>query len=190
MAKEKVKREIALKVAKEIIETLTNCCEKIEIAGSLRREKEEVGDIEILYVPKYIERNERNLLFEVKTIRNVADEKLEELLRKNYFHKRINKIGSTVYGDKNKLLKHVESGINVDLFSTTIPAWYNYLVCRTGGAANNALIAGRAKDMGWKWKVYEEGFENRNSKEIRKISSEEEVYAFVGLPYIKPKERL
>jgi DNA polymerase/3'-5' exonuclease PolX len=43
---------IARRVADELVEALTPRCEQICIAGSLRRGKSEVGDIEILYVPR------------------------------------------------------------------------------------------------------------------------------------------
>ena len=41
---------IARKVADELVEALTPRCEQICIAGSLRRGKPDVGDIEILYI--------------------------------------------------------------------------------------------------------------------------------------------
>jgi DNA polymerase/3'-5' exonuclease PolX len=43
---------IARKVADELVQALTPRCEQICIAGSLRRGKAEVGDIEILYIPR------------------------------------------------------------------------------------------------------------------------------------------
>ena len=39
-------RSEALVVAEEIISRLTSCCKRIAIAGSLRRGKSDVGDIE------------------------------------------------------------------------------------------------------------------------------------------------
>lgn len=42
----------ALEIAEEIKEALAHHCERIEIAGSIRRKKPEVGDIELLFVPK------------------------------------------------------------------------------------------------------------------------------------------
>ena len=44
--------ELADKTAKDIVERLRPGCERIEIAGSVRRRKESVGDIEIVLIPK------------------------------------------------------------------------------------------------------------------------------------------
>jgi DNA polymerase/3'-5' exonuclease PolX len=49
---EKVSREFALPKAHEVMRLLNPVCERIEIAGSLRRGKPEVGDIEIVCIPK------------------------------------------------------------------------------------------------------------------------------------------
>ncbi len=50
--KTKIPWEIAMPVAEEIVERLKPCCLRIAIAGSLRRLKKQVGDIEILFVPR------------------------------------------------------------------------------------------------------------------------------------------
>jgi len=50
--KQRYPASIARKVADEMATELAPRCERIEIAGSLRRGKADVGDIEILYVPR------------------------------------------------------------------------------------------------------------------------------------------
>ena len=52
-----------LPIAESLVEKLRPACERIEIAGSLRREKAMVGDIEIVAVPRL----ERDLLGEPQT---------------------------------------------------------------------------------------------------------------------------
>lgn len=42
-------------LAEEVRQVLAPYCEQIEIAGSIRREKAEVGDIEIICIPKFVE---------------------------------------------------------------------------------------------------------------------------------------
>ena len=44
--------KIAYKIAKEVLEQLRPHCIRAEIAGSIRRKKLEVGDIEIVAIPK------------------------------------------------------------------------------------------------------------------------------------------
>ena len=44
---------IAEPVAERLVEQLRPYCERIQIAGSIRRRKWAVGDIELLCIPKY-----------------------------------------------------------------------------------------------------------------------------------------
>ena len=48
----RIPRARALMLAQGLIETLRPHCERIEIAGSLRRGKPDVGDIELVCIPK------------------------------------------------------------------------------------------------------------------------------------------
>ena len=46
---------VAHVVASRIVEALEPGCERIAIAGSLRRCEKTVGDIEIVYVPRFVD---------------------------------------------------------------------------------------------------------------------------------------
>lgn len=48
---ERIPRQAALDLADQVIAVLSPHCERIEIAGSLRRGKPDVGDIEIVCIP-------------------------------------------------------------------------------------------------------------------------------------------
>lgn len=160
-------------------------CERIEIAGSIRRGKPEVGDIEIVYIPKM--GTVRDGLFDTKEVSRV-DLLLQALLDSGVLAKRRNVNGSEMWGTKNKLALHCASGIPVDFFATTEEAWFNYLVCRTGGAENNTRVAMAAQDKGWKWNPYGPGFTDDHRRTIR-VSSEREVFELLGLRYLEPEER-
>lgn len=99
------------------------------IAGSIRRRKETVKDIEIVYVSRKEQVQED--LFGPPTDRLCMDRALEDLLARGVIVKRRNQRGSEVWGAANKFAVHVESGIPIDLFATTEDAWFNYVVCRT-----------------------------------------------------------
>ena len=47
-------RHVALTVANELLEILKPVCDRVIIAGSLRRGKQWVGDMEILYIGKKV----------------------------------------------------------------------------------------------------------------------------------------
>lgn len=82
----------------------------------------------------------------------------------------------------------------MDFFTATRDNWFNYLVCRTGGAENNVKICNAAIAKGWKWNPYGTGFSRENNRVIAGIDthqseSERDVFEFVGLKYLEPWER-
>lgn len=186
MSKTKYPRAEALKVAKELCDALKMFTVRLIVAGSLRRRKLEVGDVEILYIPRF---ELRTLDFFAQANVNLADEVLSCLLQKEVIRQRTNVKGSVMWGEKNKLAAHVASGIPVDFFAATQENWFNYLVCRTGGADNNLAIASAAQAKGWKWNPYGVGFTDERGQ-IVPVFSERDVFELVGLPYREPWERL
>lgn len=171
----RVKAETALQVAEALKAQLKFYCHRIEIAGSLRRQRPDVGDIEILLVPR--RQGDVDLL----------DKVVKHMLHEGILKYRRNKKGSRMYGTKNKLLIHVESGIAVDIFSTDEQCWPVALVVRTGPKESNIAIATAAQRKGWRLKAYGSGFDTPNGP-IR-CQSEREVFELVGLPYRPPEER-
>jgi DNA polymerase/3'-5' exonuclease PolX len=183
--KTKFPRAAAIAVAKELCAALAPLTERLIVAGSLRRRKQEVGDVEIIYIPKTTMQPDG--LFDQKEV-NLVDTALEIFLREKLLGKRKNSRGSEMWGQKNKLAVHLASGIPVDLFSATPENWFNYLVCRTGGADSNTRIASTAQAKNWQWNPYGPGFTNERG-EIVPVLAERDVFDFVGLPYLEPWER-
>jgi DNA polymerase/3'-5' exonuclease PolX len=189
--------EVAHAVAQEILRSLDGFVARSQIAGSLRRKKARVGDVEILYIPKISLVKDPSSLFGELVEVSMTDATLQALEALGILAKRKNVKGAEMFGEKNKLMVHVKSGIPVDLFAATEENWFNYLVCRTGGAENNVAIASAAQRKGWKWNPYGAGF-SREAHEgpygpvaaaAHQVKSEEEVFKFVGLPYRPPMER-
>lgn len=165
----------AREIAEDLKQRLEPACERIEIAGSIRRRKPFPNDIELLCIPKY-----GGLMGGV----NMLDQQLNDLMLGGVLDYRLNKLGSRVYGPKNKLMVHVLSGIGVDIFSTTEECWAVSLVVRTGGEKTNRYIAIVAKAKGWRWHAYGSGFSTPQGDVVCK--SERDVFEFVGLPYLEP----
>lgn len=179
----------ALKTAEKIADCLAPHCSLLEIAGSIRRRKPKVKDIEIIYVPLIedeIAPGELNIL---SSKINKTEEKILDLIKEGVLDYRTKKDGTKSFGERVKLLVHKESSTPVDLFSCTRPQWANNLVSRTGGKQTNITIAAQAKRMGWNWLPFDQGFKHKHSGEIFVTKSEKEVFDFVNLPYLQPWER-
>lgn len=184
--KPKFPRAEALAVAKIFCDFLSPFCQKLIVAGSLRRRKESVGDVELVYVSKLA--TERDGLFDSVRVA-LVDKLLGDLERNGTIARRHNINGAEMWGAKNKLAFHGASGVPVDFFAATNANWFNYLVCRTGGARSNTEIASAAQRKGWKWNPYGEGFTDERGALVR-VTSERDAFELVGLPYREPWERL
>ena len=71
----------ALIVAETLREVLALRCERVDIAGSIRRRKDTVGDIELLYIPR-MEDRQIDLINTGKV--NVTDECVSSQCRRAY----------------------------------------------------------------------------------------------------------
>jgi DNA polymerase (family 10) len=185
-AKTKYPRSQALFAAREICQALDSACERLVVAGSLRRRKDQVGDIELLFIPKVAKVTTD--LFGGTENRPMTDAVLQTLLDKRIITKRPNKNGHFAWGDLNKLALHFATSIPVDFFTASAENWWNYLVCRTGSAENNERIARAAQAKRWKWNPYGAGFTDEHGNLV-KVESEQDVFRFVGLPYLEPWQR-
>ena len=162
-------------IAEDLKTRLEVGCERVTIAGSIRRQKPFPTDIELLCIPKYDSGIDQ------------LDREIGALFVKGILDYRRNKLGSKVYGEKNKLLLHKPSGIGVDLFSTTRGCWAVALVVRTGGKVTNQRIATAALRKSWRFRAYGDGFDTPDGHVT--CSTEQEVFEAVGLPYLPPEER-
>lgn len=178
----------AVLVADALCDILRPACDRIIVAGSVRRLRPTVGDIEILYVPRLINRRRPGDFFAREDV-PATDPIIHSMINSGRLARRRNAKGSEVFGPLNKLLMHCASGIPVDLFATTPDAWHNYLVCRTGPAASNIRIAQAATARGWMWNPYGAGFTRLSDGYIEPMLSEQAVFHFVGLPWLPPEER-
>ena len=180
----KYPRAQALPIARELCDILRPVTDRLIVAGSLRRMKAEVGDVEIVFIPRTAQRPDG--LFDTQTV-SLADEALDRLLAIGTLTKRLNSAGHPTWGRQNKL--GIFRGIPVDFFATTPDSWWNYLVCRTGPADLNARIATEAQKRGYQWNPTGPGFTSHEEGTIHPMDSEEAVFAFVGIPYAAPADR-
>lgn len=184
--KVKYPRAEALAVAKELCQLLQPVSERLKVAGSLRRKRKAVSDVEILYLPRF-ERRKKDLFDYYQ--HNLAADVIEAAVESGVLSKRLNTKGHTCWGESNKLAVHVASGIPVDLFQATAGNWFNYLICRTGPKEHNIAITHRASKLGLEWRPTSEGFLDLKTSKPLPVHSEEELYAILEYVHLQPWER-
>lgn len=166
-------REEATRHAINVVGHLTPVVSRIELAGSLRRQKENVGDIEIVCIP----RESTNLLGE--SIRNAEQ------------------ISSTLTGGGYKLLKdgehfkqfYVAPDLKCDLFITTPECWGVIFTIRTGSAEFSHKLVTQRKYGGYlpsNLNVKDGRIWNGN--EVLNTPEEKDVFNLCGL-WVEPKDR-
>ena len=193
-----MKHEVAIKVAEVLVEHLRPACERIEIAGSIRREKAEVKDIELVCVPDLTRVPRRAPLEFGKPIPPSYKTKLDQLVAEMELDDdaRIEKNGDRM---KSFYLKY--AGIKVDLFIVLPPAmWGVQMVIRTGPADFSHWCVTRRRNGGALPNGYRvqdgavwEGERQVTSKQLSVSSvgfaTELEFLEFLGLDWIEPRER-
>lgn len=188
----KFRREEALQVARDIHDRLKPFCEKCVVAGSLRRLRPEVGDIEFLFIPKMAPDPSTffgALMGEKPEMIDMAETVINRLEKDGFLKKRANVNGSFAWGPKNKLAVHVASGIPVDFFATTAENWFVALVVRTGGKRTNLALTMGANKRGLTLHAYGDGFTRLRDGAHFSCKSESEVFALAGVPFVDPQFR-
>jgi len=163
----------ARKYAEEAAAHLSPWCSRIEIAGSIRRCKLDVKDIEIVCIPKTLV--EPDGLFDTKIVRHPCFIRAVNDWRK-------------VKGDPDgKYTQRVlPCGLNLDLFTATEDNWGLILGIRTGSAD----FSHRKLACGWVANGYKSigGMLHRDGEPVP-VRTERELFEICGVPYVRPVER-
>lgn len=163
-------------VANSLIKLLQPACEKIIVAGSIRRRRPEVSDVELLCIPKH------------DGLVDLLDRELGGLCIQGVLGLRRNKRGGTSYGPKNKLMVHLPSGMAIDLFSSTEENWGMALFIRTGPKEWNIKAMSRFRELGMEGHAYR-GVTDAEGNE-RDCPNEDTVFQFLGWSYVPPERRV
>ena len=190
MEKEKVLLADARKTAAALLRHLRKFCVRCKVAGSIRRKKPMVSDIEILFIPKTGEVSDSADLFGHKIPVDFMVEELKSLEARGVLVRRKTKKGKVMHGVWVKLMRHVPTGIAVDFFACSRESWWTCLVSRTGGKDSNEILSRAAKARGYKWRPYLGGFSTRSSDTIVfPVNSEAAAFLFVEMEYQRPERR-
>lgn len=180
--------EEANTVAAEILCWLDPACRRLVVAGSLRRQKPTVGDVEILYTPTYELRADPQDMFNTLTI-NLADEAIAKMEKEGVLERRKNVAGRENFGPLNKLMRHRSTGIPVDLFcEPSLDDWWRSLVIRTGPKELNVRLITTAAIYKINVHAYGPGLTNFLGEPIP-CDSEERFFEICGMKYLEPKDR-
>lgn len=191
-----MKHDVALAVAKALVEHLRPGFVRVEIAGSIRRNKPEVKDIEIVAVPDLSPLPRPVAVFGQpipKWHKTILDRMLAEMVEAGSIRMEKN-------GERYKKFWLKYAGISVDLFLVLPPAtWGVQLAIRTGPADFSHWCVSRARRGGAMPNGYrvQDGAVWEGEREEKDLSAsvrvgfeeERDFLEFLGLGWLEPGER-
>jgi len=164
-----IMRERAEKTAEAIIKRLAPYCKKrpdgtpyIEIAGSIRRRKPWVNDVDIVLIAA----DPWNLRQEILNLCRPFSPK----------------------ASGKKIMRVEVAGTQVDLYFAEPETWATLLLIRTGSAQNNIRLCSLAKRKGWHLSASGEGLFNEKGERVAG-DTEMSIYKALGVLYQRPEER-
>ncbi len=170
----------AQKYAAAIKDWLAPQCERIEIAGSIRRGLAVCNDVDIVAIPKTKEG--ADLAGPTGEQHNLLWEFLVEYVKASNGRAQF-KSGGQVPG-KQALLRLPKC--DLDVWFATERTWATRFLQRTGSMEHNIWLCSRAQDRGMKWQPYDGLlFQGR----ILSATTETQIYEALGLAYIEPANR-
>lgn len=160
--------EEAQKIAEQLVEELKPHCERIEIAGSIRRKKSTIGDVEIVVIAKPYKTG----MFEDGIAKVV--------------NKWVKVKGTLEYGLTKYTQRILPSGLKLDLFFATPENWGSILAIRTGSATYSHKVLA----CGWKNRGYTSkgGILFREGESFN-VPEEEDLFRMAGVKFVPPEER-
>jgi len=155
--------EEAKTIAERVKRAIHPCCDRIEIAGSIRRQKPIVNDIDLVIIEKPdAALNLATLLFSMGVLK--------------------------LNGSDIKRLYLPNDNITVDIYIATPVTWSTLLLIRTGSKENNIRLCGLARRKGWHLKANGDGLFDGDDNRIAG-DTEQSIYEALGVPYQEPGER-
>ncbi|MBI3654137.1 MAG: hypothetical protein HY231_24155 [Acidobacteria bacterium] len=182
------KYEDAILVANRLVEQMRPFCERLEIAGSLRRRRPVVKDIEVVAIPKWEERPDVTNLF--------AEPKLVNLLFEDWANQQ-QMVEWIKPGTDELIAWRVQpaglywrgifaDGTKLDLFLTTPEKWSVIFTIRTGSAEFSHELATWAK---LKRHTPIENGRILNYGRPVELADERAVFDYLGLQWVEPEQR-
>jgi DNA polymerase/3'-5' exonuclease PolX len=190
----------AREIAERLVQAMTPFSDRIEIAGSLRRKKPLVSDIEICVIPKWESRPDTSSLFGEEIQVNLLHEwavkqqlfhwikpgeiDLEDVINKRDAGTLLN---WEIKPDGNYWRGLLPENIKLDLFVTSPQCWAQIFTIRTGSAEFSHALMTHAK---FKRKTpFVEGRVTNFGRPVE-IKEEQELFDYLQLRYVAPVDRI
>lgn len=168
--KGKFKRDKVEPLIKYLTKIIKPKCELYEVVGSYRRQKDVVGDIELL-------------------VAGFSIEKIIALLGKS----KIVSIDEILWKGKVKTALLITSkkfsikGLQLEVYISNKKCWGASLLTRTGPAALNIMMRSKAKRKGF-LKLNEYGLYDKDGNQVAG-KTEQSIFKKLNMPYLEPEER-
>ncbi len=143
----------------ELYHILGSHSRRLVVAGSIRRKKPEVRDIDIVLIP----RDPWLLMQEIKELGRVVKS-----------------------GPKITQVKY--RGESVDIYFATEAIWATLLLIRTGSVEHNIRLTTMAKEKGWRLAASGDGLFDQAGRRIAG-DTEASIFQGLGIPFLEPEER-
>ena len=151
--------ETAQRLAETVKKRLAPYCSRIEVAGSVRRRKPRVKDIDFVLIPS----DHWNFNQEVK---NLGERRAAG----------------------GKLIRVISGAYQIDLYIATPETWATLFLIRTGSAENNIRLCTRARELDMSLHADGSGLLNARGERIAG-DTEQSIFNALGLKYQEPWER-
>lgn len=175
----------ARKLAERMVREMTPYCERVEIAGSIRREKPEVKDIEICVIPKWEERPGSDL-FGTPEKFNLLHEWADKQMFVRWIKPGVPDVQPWWVKPDGKYWRGIfPNGIKLDLFIAAPENFGAIYLIRTGSADFSEGVVTHAKRIG---KRCQSGYFTVDGEPVP-TPTEESVFELLNLRYVEPSKR-
>jgi DNA polymerase/3'-5' exonuclease PolX len=181
----------ARQLASAVAQDLAPHCERIEIAGSIRRLKADIGDAELVVVPKMAP-EAYDLFGEPTGQRNLLVEHLQKCLEGGRYELRPSgEDGRTAFGPRYQRLKY--KGFGVDVWGVLPPAQFGVVFMIRTGSDDFVKRMVRQRVMGGEVLLTGQRIENGALWDLGKIvptPEEMDFFHAVNRPWLPPECRI
>ena len=182
----------AYRVADELRERLWPACERLEVAGSLRRNREAVGDLELVAIPRVVEEAGDDVWGTPNRV-SLLGRKVTELIEEGVLD-----LDPTdpKAGERYMKLQYRATGLQVDLFVVPAETFGLIWLIRTGPASYSQWLVTHARRAGFhvaRGALHAGGsghpVPGQCTCPIIPTPAERDVFRLLGLRYEAPEQR-